>query len=155
MYTDYIQKKRLNKSLNSILVGAILLVLVKPAYFNEVPLIDIIYDGLSLSIAICLIIAGLLIKPITRTRIWIILFFGLTFLVTLFSSGNAVKYMSANFASLAVCLLFDILLKRNPETLLESFVALEVYIYQLYYCYTFSNRIIFYQSIYSKLVFGI
>lgn len=114
---------------NKILTCFLLLVLVKPEYFNIIGWLDMIYNYTSLAIAIILIIASLISKPLHKSQIWIIAFYGAMLFTTIFGSGNVYEYMRSNFASLALCLMFDIWLEKSPKTLIEGFSILEVLVY--------------------------
>ena len=114
---------------SKILTGFLLLVLVKPEYFTEIGWLDTIYNYTSLAIAMILVIVSLISKPIHKSRIWIIAFYSVMLFMTIFGSGNVLEYMKANFASLALCLMFDIWLEKSPKTLIEGFNILEVLVY--------------------------
>ena len=114
---------------SKILTCFLLLVLVKPEYFNIIGWLDMIYNNTSLAIAIILIIASLISKPLHKSQIWIIAFYGAMLFTTIFGSGNVYEYMRSNFASLALCLMFDLWLEKSPKTLIEGFSILEVLVY--------------------------
>ena len=123
------KRTTLNEGLNRVLAGFISIILVKPDYFRTLPMIDGIYDGLCVLIAFSLILFGVLSRPLTKSRIWIFTFYGLVFLITIFSSGDVVTFMRQNCASLAMCLFFDIWLTKEPQILIDSSSILELLIY--------------------------
>ena len=51
------------------------------------------------------------------------------FFTTVFSGGSIYEYMKSNFASLVLCLMFDIWLTKSPETLIDGFSILELLVY--------------------------
>lgn len=114
---------------SKVLTGFFLLILVEPAYFTKIGWLDTLYDYMSLVIAMLLIITSIISKPIHKSRIWIIAFYGVMFFATIFGSGNVLEYMKSNFASLAMCLMFDIWLEKSPKTLINGFSVLEVLVY--------------------------
>ena len=114
---------------SKILTGVLLIVLVKPHFFNEIGWLDRLYDNTSVVIAVFLIIASIVSIPIPKSRIWIIMFYGAMFFTTVCSGGSIYEYMRSNFASLALCLMFDIWLTKSPETLIDGFSILGLLVY--------------------------
>ena len=114
---------------SKILTRILLIVLVKPHFFYEIGWLDRLYDYISPAIAMLLIIFSVVSMPIPKSRIWIITFYGVMFFTTVFSGGSIYEYMKSNFASLALCLMFDIWLTKSPETLIDGFSILELLVY--------------------------
>lgn len=103
--------------------------LIKPEYFNEVEWLDKLFDYTKLAITILLIFVSIISKPVHKSRIWIIVFYGAMLFATICGSRDLYGYMSANFSSLAVCLMFDIWLEKSPKTLVSEFRILEWLVY--------------------------
>lgn len=129
MDDDILMKNVMNLCKSKIFTCFLLLVLVKPHFFYEIVWLDRLYDYTSFVIALILIIASLISKPIHKSRIWIIAFYGVMLFATIFGTGNVMEYMKSNFASLALCLMFDIWLEKSPKTLVDGFEILEVLVY--------------------------
>lgn len=107
----------------------LLLIAVEPEYFSSIPKIDNIYDTLQIICCVALLGIAILSRPFTKSRIWIFLFFGTTFLITLFRAGNLWGYITGNAMSFILCLTFDLWLHKAPSTLIDSFAVLEWMIY--------------------------
>lgn len=114
---------------SKVILIVLLLIAVKPEYFASIPQIDNIYDTLQIICCVALLGIAILTRPFTKSRIWIFLFFGTTFLITLFRAGNLWGYITGNARSFILCLIFDLWLHKAPGTLIDSFAVLEWMIY--------------------------
>ena len=114
---------------NKILLGVLLVGLTKPAYFGTIPFLDNLYDFFGLGCVIILVIAAVIVKPVTKSRIWILVFYGYIFLITVFLRGDLFHYIGSNFSAFAMCLLFDLWLIKKPQTLVKTFGIFEWLVY--------------------------
>lgn len=119
-------KRSIFKS-KGIVVGMLLL-LLEPAYFEQFNVLDKVYTYGSF---VCtLVLIGLLFfVRIHKAVVWTIVFYGCVLISTILGSGLLYQYMKANFASLAMCLMFYIWLEKNPELLIECFSIYEIFVY--------------------------
>lgn len=113
---------------NKGVIIALLLLLMKPAYFGQIRILDRIY---TYGGAFCLFILIILLfrVKIKKSLIWIMSFYGIILFSTIIGSGNIYQYMKSDLGELAMCLLFYIWLEKNPGLLIEGFAIYDVYIY--------------------------
>lgn len=70
-------------------------------------------------------------KP--RGLVWISTFYGVILFSTIINSGSIQNCIGSICSSLTMCLIFVLWLDKNPDTLLNAFAVLEIYIYKLGY----------------------
>jgi Lipid A core - O-antigen ligase and related enzymes len=114
---------------NKVLVSSMLFLLVRPASFDLIDILDWTWLYGSTICAVLLVLIALFLVPIEKTEIWIFAFFFSLFFSTVVGSGKVYEYMRTFFPSLAMCLLFSIWIKKSPETLLDAFSVLEILVY--------------------------
>lgn len=125
-----INRKKQNKDIyhNKVVISLLLLLLVEPAYFAQINTIDTIFKIGSLISTIFLLIT-LFSQKISKTSLWILAFFGTIFFTTILGSSNLLEYMKRYFPLLAACLVFERWIHKSPETLVDAFSILEIWIY--------------------------
>lgn len=124
-------KKRENSIFNNkVIVASMLLLVVKPAYFGQFPILNFVYAYGCLICAVFLILLVFFTKKFTKELIWITIFYG-CFLFTTFigGNGNVYNYVRAIFPSVAMCLIFSLWIEKDPDTLIDSFAVLETFVY--------------------------
>lgn len=118
---------------SKLLLALFFLVLVEPAYFITIGSIHHIY--IVGKILILIFVSAMTIltiekeKKISKELIWIVCFYGAILFSTVINSGEVQDYIISICSSLAICLIFNLWLKKNPDTLLDSFKILDIYIY--------------------------
>lgn len=112
-----------------LLVSSMLLLLVEPAFFSTLKMIDKLYTYGGFLCVVFLIVLFLLQFKLNKINTWIFLFFSTSFLSTVIGSHNLYLFLGANYASLGMCLLFAICLEKDPAVLIESFSVLEIFVY--------------------------
>ena len=122
----YIYRSRL-------LLSIFLLILIEPAYFLTIESIHRIYwvGKFLVFIVVCMMIMLTQKKP--RGLVWISTFYGVILFSTIINSGSIQNCIGSICSSLTMCLIFVLWLDKNPDTLLNAFAVLEIYIYKLGY----------------------
>lgn len=114
---------------SKLLLGLFLLILVEPAYFRTISLVHNFYSIGKFLVLISVCIMIIYEKKISKELKWVCFFYGSILFSTIIGSGLVRDYIGSICSSLAMCLIFVLWLEKNPDTLLNSFVALEVYVY--------------------------
>lgn len=111
------------------LLGLFLLVLVEPAYFRTISAAHSFYTvgKYLVLVAVCILI--LYNRKFSKDLIWVFSFYGSILFSTILGSGLVREYLGSIYSSLAMCLLFVLWLEKNPDTLLDAFSILEIYVY--------------------------
>lgn len=124
---------RINLYNNKYLVSFMLLVYFIPAYFSRNLLILNIYKVLGFA---CLFILFLfVIKEVIKEKktslpfIWIYGFYGTILLSTVINRGDVLAFIYDNYASFSLCILFALMLKKNPKILLKATKVLDIFVY--------------------------
>lgn len=139
----YIYRSRL-------LLSIFLLILIEPAYFLTIESIHRIYwvGKFLVFIVVCMMIMLTQKKP--RGLVWISTFYGVILFSTIINSGSIQNCIGSICSSLTMCLIFVLWLDKNPDTLLNAFAVLEIYIYiNLVTSRTLNENI---SSIYCKVI---
>lgn len=108
------------------LLGAMLLLLVKPDYFNHLNIwfVNGIYKVGTYVSAIVLIFISLKYLN-SRIFVWIYMYFGTMLFTTIIGSGHIDILISSQASNLAMCLIFAIWLRNSKETLFSAFYVLD------------------------------
>lgn len=122
-------ERKINIYKSKPLVTVLLLFLLKPAYFSSINILDTIYTWGSYLCTLILLFLVVYSKRITTPIKWIVAFYGTILFSTIYSHGNVLNFMKSNFSSLAMCLLFALWLEKSPETLIDCFSVLEIFVY--------------------------
>lgn len=124
---------RINLYNNKYLVSFMLLVYFIPAYFSRSFLIVNIYRFLGFA---CLFLLFLFVikeaikeKKTSLPFIWIYGFYGAILLSTALNRGNILVFIYDNYASFSLCILFALMLKKNPKILLKSTKVFDIFVY--------------------------
>ena len=128
-----VQLKRIHDERNNllespVLISAILLILFKPPYFNEIEVVDNIYNFICVMILVFFLIIAIYLK-LTSKIIWLISYYGIIFVSTLYNSGNIMAFLKENIYSFALCLVFAVYGDIALATFLNAFNAVHLYIY--------------------------
>lgn len=114
---------------SKILLVVLLFLLVEPGCFATFTIIDNIYTFASMAISLLLLINIIRTKKISKVQIFVFLFYGTLILATVFGTGHVYLCLKAFIPQFAMCLLFDLYLRKNPVLLVDVFDVLEIYIY--------------------------
>lgn len=120
---------KINLYNNKYLVGFMLLIFVMPAYFLRIPIALAIYRYLGFACLIILLLFAIKDRKISASFIWIYGFFGMSLLATLINRGDVWLFICENYASFALCILFALMLDKNPKALLSATKVLDIYVY--------------------------
>lgn len=120
---------KINLYNNKYLVGFMLLVFVVPAYFLRIPIALTIYRYLGFACLTLLILFVIKDKKITASFLWIYGFYGIILLATLINNGNVWLFVCDNYAAFSICILFALMLEKNPKILLSATKVLDIYVY--------------------------
>ena len=114
---------------NRIIITIILLILIEPGYFTTFGILHRIYIYGAYAIIFLLLGILLINRKFNFSQLWIILFYGASFISTIIYSKEIREFINSNSASFAMCLLFVLCLNNNVDVLLDAFATVEAYVY--------------------------
>lgn len=120
---------KINLYNNKYLVGFMLLVFVMPAYFLRIPIALTIYRYLGFACMFILLLFVINGKKISPPFLWIYGFHAIILLSTLINKGELWSFVCDNYASFSLCILFALMLEKNPKVLLSATKVLDVLVY--------------------------
>ena len=126
---EVVNEKKFYIYRSRLLLSIFLLILIEPAYFLTIESIHRIYwvGKFLVFIVVCMMIMLTQKKP--RGLVWISTFYGVILFSTIINSGSIQNCIGSICSSLTMCLIFVLWLDKNPDTLLNAFAVLEIYIY--------------------------
>ncbi|MEY8420063.1 O-antigen ligase family protein [Oscillospiraceae bacterium 44-5] len=114
---------------NALLLRLMLLFLMRPQFILTYMPVNILCQSGIFCFTLLLILAAVTSKPVSKARVWIIVFYGTIFFTSLIGPGRLDSFVTKNIRSFALCLLVDLWMTYNPELLIDSFSVLNWYIY--------------------------
>ena len=114
---------------NKLFCALLFLIFVKPAYFTQIESLERPYFWLTVLATAFLIVASLKNSMKSFALWWTFAFFGIIFVSTYLNHGELYIYCRSEFNILAMCLMFNVWLKKSPGTLLSASRILQIYVY--------------------------
>ncbi|MCH5296428.1 MAG: O-antigen ligase family protein [Ruminococcus sp.] len=120
---------KINLYNNKYLVGFMLLVFIMPACFLRIPIALSIYRYLGFACMFLLLLFVIKGKKISPPFLWIYGFHAVILLATLINRGDLWLFFCDNYASFSLCILFALMLEKNPKILISASKVLDILVY--------------------------
>lgn len=113
---------------SKIFISIVLIVLFKPAYFNEIGILDKAYNVACVAILIIFLFIIFYLN-ITSKIIWLILYYSILLISTSLNDGNLIAFMRADVYAFALCLVFAVYGDIALAKLVDAFNVIHIYVY--------------------------
>ncbi len=122
--------QRLNIFHNRVLLALLMFFLVEPTYLVRFRFINRIYIVLGFAAFIIVVLLTIKTKAFTMPFWWIVAMYGFVFINTCVQNPqNIMAWFRTEMPSIAMCLIFNLWLEKDPEVLIDSFSIFEILIY--------------------------